>query len=605
MHPVRLVSLLIATSLLVWIAGCRCNQVKWFAARDARPSHGLRLDSWSGACRDPNVEELYATAIDQEREGLESCVDAFYQVACLTNRTENQSLGCDRLTEIHQSSLRRMIETAQRFGRFDPCRGFSIHVGQRIHVIPITYHGFVWQSCDFQHLEPVGRYKIDAVSRRYRYPGIGLPLVVTRHGKIERELLPDRSAFAATIRMGSDNSFEMYDPLRVHHVQTRRGLVPLARDLTAPLAFQLRGEQGTIFEDFINAASVEKESRLYAIEPYQPQKTPLILVHGLLSNRFAWSELVNELRASPGFVDHFQIWIFEYPTGRAFLGSAATLRTKLAFARQCLDPCRQDSSLSGMILLGHSMGGLISKLQVTCSRDDLWRSVSARPLAQINATVETLGELSRSFYFRPSPDVSRVIFLGTPHRGSGYARRVIGKVTSSLVSPPEARVQQHLRLIQANPGVFSDEVARRIPTSIDLLDPRSPLLQAMAELPIRCGVQMHSVIGASCLTLRLEASDGIVPVSSARESRAISESVIKTRHGRLKEHPKAIQEIMAILSLHLTEKAALPVEGRRSISSVSDVRHLLSPRVSEGSEQNPVLKHTSGPHRMDLRATQL
>ncbi len=48
--------------------------------------------------------------------------------------------------------------------------------------------------------------------------------------------------------------------------------------------------------------------------------------------------MINELRAQPGFVDHFQIWVFESPTGQAFLSSAARLREQLATSRRVFDP---------------------------------------------------------------------------------------------------------------------------------------------------------------------------------------------------------------------------------------------------------------------------
>ncbi|MEM1069038.1 MAG: hypothetical protein AAGI63_09095, partial [Planctomycetota bacterium] len=106
------------------------------------------------------------------------------------------------------------------------------------------------------------------------------------------------------------------------------------------------------------------------------------------------------------------------------------------------------------------------------------------------------------------------------------------------------------QLIRLNPGVFTEEVQERIPTSIDLLDPDSRLLQTIAKLPIEPCVQMHSVIGTKCCTLLNGKSDGVVPVKSAIEPRAISERRIKTTHGRLNDHPEAIEEVIAILNQH-------------------------------------------------------
>jgi hypothetical protein len=291
-----------------------------------------------------------------------------------------------------------------------------------------------------------------------------------------------------------------------------------------------------------------------------------VLIHGLLADPFTWAEMVNELRTREGFVDRFQIWVFEYPTGSPFLRSAADLRDRLEQARQTFDPMRSDPQFSNMILVGHSMGGLIAQLQVASSGDRLWRAVANRPLDQISAPNDYMQLIRSAFFFRPSPYVSRVVFIATPHRGSAFATRLVGRCGSLLVSEPEQRQRLHRSVINNNPGVFSKEVSRRIPTSIDLLEPSSRLLQAIEKLPVRSGVTMHSVIGDLCCTLSLGRSDSIVPVASAREPRAVSELTVRATHSGTKEHPKAIQELLRILDLHLQQSCQQCVEPIAAIA---------------------------------------
>jgi hypothetical protein len=128
---------------------------------------------------------------------------------------------------------------------------------------------------------------------------------------------------------------------------------------------------------------------------------------------------------------------------------------------------------------------------------------------------------------------------------------LIGRIGSCLVSEPEQRQRQHRQLIARHPGVFTKEVRRRIPTSIDLLEPGSQLLRAIEKLPKRCDVTMHSVIGNKCLTPTFKRSDGVVPVASAREPRAVSELMVKATHTKTKERPRAIRELFRILDQHL------------------------------------------------------
>ena len=130
---------------------------------------------------------------------------------------------------------------------------------------------------------------------------------------------------------------------------------------------------------------------------------------------------------------------------------------------------------------------------------------------------------------------------------------MIGKLGSALVNEPQERIQGHEQIIRSNPGVFRKEVGRRIPTSIDLLEPNSHLLTAISKLPVSGRVRMHSVIGNSCWSPLAGANDGVVPVSSAKESRAVSELYVKAPHARVHKHPDSIQELLHILQQHLDE----------------------------------------------------
>ncbi len=512
-------------------------------------------------------ERLYVDALRQEEECRESCVDLFFEVAIATCQHEDSACFECRKQQLHKSALNKLVVNGQRFGRLDPRTGLSIHrCGQQIW-IPITHRGFVWQPSDFHTLVPVGNYKTNGLRTLYRQEGIGVPLVVTSSQSECRPFVSRRPTFAATMRMQVEScracgdlhelssvvpcQLQLYDPLRVGKVMVNGELQNITKDLSAPLAYRLQNDPQTILDSFINPRSGAEETQLRAIEPYQRGKIPVVFIHGLLSNAYTWAEMINELQAQPGFVEDFQIWVVEYPTGQPFLTSAAECREQLRSARHTFDPNHEDPQLSETVLVGHSMGGLVSKLQVASSGDCLWRSIANRPFDQVSIPAGYRQRMAEAFFFEPSPDVSRVVFVGTPHRGSGFANRSIGRIGSLLVEEPENLVQAHTELIRCNPGVFSEEIRRRIPTSIDLLEPQSKLLNAIASLPVRCGVQMHSVIGNRCCTIFNGKSDGVVPVKSARDSRAVSERYIKTIHTRLTKNPETVQELLAILQLHL------------------------------------------------------
>ena len=143
-----------------------------------------------------------------------------------------------------------------------------------------------------------------------------------------------------------------------------------------------------------------------------------------------------------------------------------------------------------------------------------------------------------------------MIYIGTPHLGSGWARRAVGSLGSALVEPAPLAAARHDQVVRDNPGVFSDEMADRFPTSVDLLEPSSPLLNATARLPYRPGVITHSIIGEGSYTTTGEPSDGVVPVASARLFGAASERMVLARHAQEPRNDEVLEEVMRILAEH-------------------------------------------------------
>lgn len=569
----RIVGHLILVAWLTSSAGCLATKVRWREPHYRPPLHTSAADADSHLLR---AELAYAAALESEQQCSENCVDLYFQAAALTQCADTQC-GADDLSacnspaaQIYKSALAKLIVTGKQFGRLDARSGLVIMSHGQRQLIPVTHHGFVWDAEDFECLEPVGEYSTQAFRVAHRSCGCGVPLVVSSSCQRARPFLADKRVFAATAVLraapsadqliessgageGNGWALELYDPLRVDTIPSGAGNVVLAKDLSAPLAYRLRGERRNVLANFFTPQPSEIQSRLYTLEPYQPGKVPIVFIHGLLSDPFTWAEAVNELSAARGFVDHFQIWLFEYPTGEPFLFSAASMREQLAEAQRRLDPEGLNSQFSEMVLIGHSMGGLISKLQVTSSGDKLWRSIANRPIQQTVMQPTARKRLTEAFFFEPSPLVSRVIFIGTPHQGSADARRLAGRVASLLVVEPPQRRERHREIIADNPGVFSPEFTRRMPTSIDLLDPNSALLQALYKLPITECVEAHSIIGDSCWTIAYGRSDGVVPVTSARYPNVASERYIDTTHAKLNKDVEAIDELHRILKAHLQE----------------------------------------------------
>jgi hypothetical protein len=196
--------------------------------------------------------------------------------------------------------------------------------------------------------------------------------------------------------------------------------------------------------------------------------------------------------------------------------------------------------------------------------DDFWRLISDRPIAGLKLTPAARTELEETFYFRRVPGVKRVIFLGTPHHGSKLSPSPLGKLADQLAGVPRAVMSAAQEVLADNPDLAGDAAKRIVPTSVDLLDPKSPALALLAGRPRPEGVRYHSVIGTlpksepvleRLLADTSEPGDGVVPYSSAHVEDAESELVVPADHFHVHHHPLAILEVRRILLEHAQEAA--------------------------------------------------
>jgi hypothetical protein len=537
--------------LLLALAGCSLSRSStvWYPPLSPPPVSGA-----TGSLA--SAEANFSAGIEAEAANSPAAIDYYYSAA-----VDAWPLGVagaltpgDAGAELYRAAVRKLLAAAARFGRLDSLQGFTLGDGRRI---PVRYFGFVWQPADFRCLQPVGSYESPHLDLRYKSSGVGVEYVVLTSETPLRPFTKSRQPFAATAVLqpagppqAGGFTLDFYDPLRTYVTDT--GL-PLARDLTAPIAYAATQEGDAWLEDFLDPAGNDAAASLRMNEPFQPGRIPIVLVHGLASSPVTWSDLENDLRAQPAIMSRYQIWAFRYDTGDPFLTSAAELRGQLAALRQIYDPLRMDPSMSRMVMVGHSLGGLVSKLQVTNSTDQLWRSAAKVPFDAIRTDGDTRMRLAKSFFFTPSPDVSQVIFIATPHRGSVYARRCVGQISSALVKEPPDWTVRHAQLVRDNPGAFDDEMSRGIPNSIDLLEPSSAILQATDRLPYRQGVQLHSIIGDDRWTLNEGESDGVVAVSSARRLGVQSEIFVDASHTEILKQSATSAEVLRILLAHAKE----------------------------------------------------
>ncbi len=60
---------------------------------------------------------------------------------------------------------------------------------------------------------------------------------------------------------------------------------------------------------------------LYLLEPYNPNKKVIVLIHGLASSPEAWIRLTNDIMGDPVLRENFQVWQVFYSTNMPILES--------------------------------------------------------------------------------------------------------------------------------------------------------------------------------------------------------------------------------------------------------------------------------------------
>jgi pimeloyl-ACP methyl ester carboxylesterase len=490
-------------------------------------------------------------------------------------------LACD----LYNAGLSKCIAAAQRAGRLDPRHPLTVPTPDgRGFTLTVNPVGFSWEADEFGPLLPCDEFEVVGLANYYRTYGLGVPLIGTRAADAPSPKLPyyPRDAsfpVTAFFRFEGDleqltakrsGQLELYNPLNVQSLQVRGRRVPLETDLSTPLAhFLARGDvpSGAGYLGFLRPDDLGGRQGVYMLEPYQPGKIPVVLVHGLLSSPLTWAPLFNDLRADPVLRERYQFWVFFYPTGNPFLVSAAGLRQSLEHLRVDLDPQGRDAALGRMVLVGHSMGGLVSRMTTVDSGDDFWNEFSDRTFASLKLSDADRGELQPVFFFQRESCVRRVIFVGTPHHGSQLSPSPIGRLAAHLVRLPTDLMQAAQDLAEENPGLAAHVDLNRLPNSVDLLAPGAGALELLAARPIPPGVLYHSIIGVAppsrtrlerWLGAGAEPGDGIVPYRSAHLDGVDSERVVPADHFHVHQHPLSVLEVRRILLEHLHEADADP-----------------------------------------------
>jgi hypothetical protein len=234
------------------------------------------------------------------------------------------------------------------------------------------------------------------------------------------------------------------------------------------------------------------------------------------------------------------------------------MRQDLAEMREKLDPQGTCAALDQTVLVGHSMGGLVSKLQTVDSGNESWATLSDKPFTELSADDDLRKGLAQTFFFDPNPSVRRVITIGTPHRGSEFANDTTRWLGRKLIRVPTKLMQGKHQLIARNPDFFRPDAPLDISTSIDSLSPSSPLLPVLLTAHYGPWVRYNNIIGEipdEGITKLFAGGkgDGVVTIESAKVDNAESQIVVPAEHSMVHRHPQSILEVRRILLQQIAE----------------------------------------------------
>jgi len=408
---------------------------------------------------------------------------------------------------------------------------------------------------------PADRYQFKGTLVGERAPKAGLGAPVIFKSKETNTSTYDQFAQGKQVFYGltavlqfTGNHCEMVfkDPLSQEVVMLDGQTFPLAADFQAPLALgvsDLKSRKKELAGMFNPSGSTDG-SRLIRLQPYDPNKIPVIFVHGLSNSPSTWVPMIDFLREDPQIRKNYQLWVFRYASGLPYPLPTAQLRTKLDEIGK-MYPNHKD-----IVLVGHSMGGMISRLLVTDSGDTLWNASFDRPPGEMGFSQETRRAMEKLLIFKARSDVSRVIYASASHRGSADATNWLGRLGAKLVGNPVAEPEITKEAMDAvTPDPNRKKKLKRLPNSIDVLNPDGRFLKTVDTLPLKPGIPFHSIIGdrgkgGNLSRIEPVSTDGIVPYWSSHLDGAESELIIPSGHWTI-HHPAGIAEVKRILKLHL------------------------------------------------------
>jgi len=535
-----------------------------------------------------------ATQVDEE-EGIRYHLSNFYYTTRFF-RFFQRSIKEQKQAQKTDEGMTYDVTASQGFRCYnEACCGIFAYLRNRniLDATSVTLqdrggHKFVLTGADFklsmpreaiEDFELCSSYEVKDLMQMNREPGVGVPLVafVKENQWYSSLKTPGGLTIPVTFAVRRTDGFDEKGeaiPLRLTFIDTylqetydgkvaeeSNVHVRMAVDFSTPLAcFFNNLAERNLLAQMLDPQSQEDSDGLYMAEPYQPNKIPVVFIHGLMSSPETWGQMVNSLKNDPTIRQRYQFWFFSYSTGAPVLLSAKKLRDALRAAEKefCTTP-EATANFNKMVLVGHSMGGLLTRQMVQENPRYLFETIYGLSYDEIKARLQPEDfELFDSLTPYPLPFVHRAVFMAVPHKGAEMAQSFLGKLGTYLITAPKYLLTRSEAIVRINTALMADYGERmakrgnRFFTGIDNLDPDNSFVRANGVSPMKKDLTYHCIIGNHNRAGAPDESDGIVPYWSSHLDGAASELIVKSDHS-VHRRPAAIQELLRILLLHLKE----------------------------------------------------
>jgi len=429
---------------------------------------------------------------------------------------------------------------------------------------------------------PTMNLKVEGFKNDYRSDGLGAPLAAGLAPAPQPDsglVLPPNLRIPTSVVLTMDDprrqltggslaaQLRLYAIYDTSEIRIAGQTVPLEYDQTAVRAlFAVEGKgwtrelSGLLTNVLNNRNDPNAQDHLLALEPHRRGRIPVVLVHGTASSAFRWADMVNDLLEDKEIRDHYEFWFFTYNTGNPIPVSANVLRRSLEAAVKTNGGVQADPALGHMVVIGHSQGGLLTKMIAIESGTKIWDSISSRPVDQLNLKPETKALLRETLFVHPLPFVGTVIFIATPHGGSYQASTTIIGLFRRLMTLPVTIITATTDILTNAGDALKLAKDRRTFNSIAGMSPGNPAIEALRAIPVAPGIHAHSIIPTLQDGPLETRDDGVVEYKSAHIDGVDSELVIEHQDHSAQSNPLTVREIRRILVEQLVRQPmGLPV----------------------------------------------